>query len=325
MEPFDVSPRDIDLRRDLLREGWRDRDIARAVQRGDLTKVRYGAYIRTPLLTELDDVGLARVRSRAVLRTATGAAVLTHQSALAEYGLPLWGMSLHSTHLTRTDGRAGRREAGVVQHRACLEPEEWAVRDAVAVVNLARAVLEVIVTHKSEVGLVAACMALKSGRTSMEELRAMEEVTERWPNSLNVRIVLARVDGRLSNVAEARVWHLFHEQRLPVPEPQVEVVDEFGILLGIVDFLWREFGVFLEFDGKIKYDKFRKPGETLDQYLMREKRREEQICLATGWVCLRIQWSDLDSPVRLAKRILHVLASRPQSATVAPGVAPLGS
>lgn len=310
MEPFPVTPRDIDLRRDLIGRGWRDRDIARAVQTGDLTKVRYGAYVRTPLLVDLDDVGLARVRSRAVLRTATDAAVLTHQSSLAEFGVPLWGMDLGSTHLTRTDGRAGRREAGVVQHRAGLEREEWSIRDGVAVVNLARAVLEAIVTHRSEVGLVAACLALRSGGVSMEELRAAEEETERWPHSLNVRIVMARADGRVSNVAEARAWHLFHEQRLPLPEPQVEVFDEFGNLLGIVDFLWRGFGVFLEFDGKIKYEKFRKPGETLDQYLMREKRREEQICLMTGWICIRIQWSDLETPVRLAKRIAEVLASR---------------
>lgn len=310
MEPFVVTPKDIDLRRDLMGAGWRDRDIARAVRRGDLSKVRYGAYIRTPLLADLDDVGLARVRSRAVLRTATPSAVLSHQSGLAEYGLPLWGMDLHSTHVTRTDGRAGRREAGVIQHRAVLGDEDWSVRDDVRVVTLARAVLEVIVTHRSEVGLVGACMALTSGMTTLEQLRAEEAVTERWPNSLNVRIVLARADHRLSNVAEARAWHFFHEQRLPLPEPQVEVHDEFGNLLGIVDFLWRDLGVFLEFDGKLKYEKFRRPGETLDQYLLREKRREELICQVTGWVCIRIQWSDLELPVRTAKRIGQVLSSR---------------
>ena len=310
MEPFVVTPKDIDLRRDLMRAGWRDRDIARAVRRGDLSRVRYGAYVRTPLLADLDDVGLARVRSRAVLKTATASAVLSHQSGLAEYGCPLWGMDLDSTHVTRTDGRAGRREAGVIQHRALLEDEDWSVRDEVRVVTLARAVLEVIVAHKSEVGLVAACMALTSGMASIEQLRAEEATTERWPNSLNVRIVLARADHRLSNVAEARTWHLCHEQRLPLPEPQVEVRDEFGNLLGIVDFLWRGFGVFLEFDGKLKYEKFRKPGETLDQYLLREKRREELICQVTGWTCIRIQWTDLESPVRTAKRIGQVLASR---------------
>ena len=305
-----VSPRDIDLRRDLVSRGWRDRDIARAVGAGDLSKVRYGAYVRTPLLADLDDVGLARVRARAVLRTATDAAVLTQHSALAEYGIPLWGMDLSSTHITRTDGRAGRREAGVVQHRASVEDEEWSIRDNVPVMNLPRAVLETIVAHKSEVGVVSACMALASGQVSMAELRAAEEAANHWPNSLNVRIVLSRADARLTNVAEARVWHLFHEMRLPLPEPQIEVFDEHGSLLGIADFVWRELGVFLEFDGKIKYERFRRPGESLDQYLMREKRREELICQVTGWVCIRLQWSDLEAPVRVSRRIADVLASR---------------
>ena len=102
------------------------------------------------------------------------------------------------------------------------------------------------------------------------------------------RLVLARADGRLTNVAEARTWHLFFEQRVPRPEPQVEVFDEHGNLLGIVDFLWPGLGVFLEFDGRIKYEQHRRPGESLADYLMREKRREEQICVQKGWICIRV-------------------------------------
>ena len=77
-----------------------------------------------------------------------------------------------------------------------------------------------------------------------------------------------------------------------------------------MDFLWRLHGVFLEFDGKIKYEKFRRPGETLDEYLMREKRREELICQATGWVCIRITWANLEQPVATARRIRAILSSR---------------
>jgi very-short-patch-repair endonuclease len=140
------------------------------------------------------------------------------------------------------------------------------------------------------------------------------EAAERWPNSLNSRIVMSRADRRLTSVAEARTWHFFYEHHIARPEPQVEVHDEAGRLLGIVDFLWREHGVFLEFDGKIKYERFRRPGETLDDYLMREKRREEQICQVTGWVCIRITWADIENPVRTANRIRSVLEGRTKPA-----------
>ncbi len=83
----------------------------------------------------------------------------------------------------------------------------------------------------------------------------------------------------------------------------MRVHDDEGNLLGIVDFVWRELGVFLEFDGRIKYAEHRRPGESLADYLLREKRREEQICVSRGWICIRITWADLQRPVVLARRI----------------------
>ncbi len=43
---------------------------------------------------------------------------------------------------------------------------------------------------------------------------------------------------------------------------------------------------------------------------MREKAREELVCLLTGWTCLRISWADLARPELLAARIRGVIAAR---------------
>lgn len=313
-EDFPICLENIELRRELVRAGWPDRDIARNVRAGELTRVRYGAYVRSSLLKDLDTVGRMRVRSRAVLRTAHPTSVLSHQASLAEWDIPLWGVSLEQTDLTRTDGKAGRRESGIVHHSATLAKDEWTMRHGVPVVKPARAVIEVILSSTPEVGLVAACGALSKGRTTPEALQSAAARADRWPNSLHARIVLARADRRLTSVAEARTWHLFYEQQIVRPEPQVEVHDEWGSLLGIVDFLWREYGVFLEFDGRIKYERFRRAGESLEDYVMREKHREESICQVTGWVCIRITWADLENPVRTARRIRNVLAGRTKPA-----------
>ena len=56
---FPVGIDDIDLRRELVAEGWTDRDIAYAVRPADLRKVRYGAYVRAALVAQLDAVGHA--------------------------------------------------------------------------------------------------------------------------------------------------------------------------------------------------------------------------------------------------------------------------
>ncbi len=100
-------------------------------------------------------------------------------------------------------------------------------------------------------------------------------------------------------MAESRTWFMCWAQHLPRPRPQVPVLDENGWVFAYADFVWEEEGVFLEFDGRIKYEKYRRKGETLEEYLMREKRREEQICLLTGWQCIRIRgrtWSTPSGP-----------------------------
>lgn len=310
MAEFQLSPTDVLLRRDLIAEGLTDRDIHAQVKAGALTKLRYGAYAPTGLLHEVDGVDMMRARARAVLRTAHESAVLSHQNGLAEHGVPLWGVGLDETHLTRTDGRAGRREAGVVHHRAVLEPRWWNVHHGVPVVHPARAAIEVATAHGPEAGLVAACGVLHLELATVAELHEAAAAARHWPGSLGTRLVLARADGRLTNVAEARTWHMFFEQRIPRPEPQVRVLDEDGNLLGIVDFLWPGLGVFLEFDGRIKYEQHRRPGESLADYLMREKRREEQICVHKGWICIRVTWADLQRPAVLARRIMKALDSR---------------
>ena len=139
--------------------------------------------------------------------------------------------------------------------------------------------------------------------------RAVRE-RRHWPRTLASHLVLGMADGRLESVAETRTAFLCHEQRLPRPEPQVVVRNESGYEFARVDFAGVEHGVFLEFDGRIKYEQLRREGESLEAFLMREKRREERICQLTGWVCIRISWSDLENPKATAIRIRRMLHSR---------------
>lgn len=309
--PFPITRQDILLRRELIAQGYNDRAVWRMVKAGILVRVRYGAYVDADLVRGIGNVGMSRVRARAVLKTAHPTSVLSLHSALAEYDVPLWGVDLAETHLTRTDGSGGgRREAGVAHHSSLLPETQTRMQHDVPVVSPARAGIEVMAANNVEVGLVLVNGLLNRGLSTIDELTALARDTDHWPDSLTTRIVLSLADVRMSSVAESRTHHLFHAQRLPWPEPQVEVRNEFGDLLGVVDFLWRDYGVFLEFDGRIKYDKFRRHGETLDQYLRREKLREERICVATGWVCIRVSWADLENPAATARRIRSLLVSR---------------
>ena len=74
-----------------------------------------------------------------------------------------------------------------------------------------------------------------------------------------------------------------------------------------LDFAWPEHDVWLEFDGKEKYVKYLREGETATDAVLREKRREDRIRELTGWRCIRITWADLFFPDRLAARIRDML------------------
>lgn len=302
------------LRRDALGDGYTDKQIQALVRSGDWHRVRHGAYCSGQLWAELSAADRHRVRCRAVLRTAHASTVLSHVSAAVERGAPVWGVNLDEVHTTRTDGKCGRRESGIVHHRGALPEEHVEEVNGVPVTIAPRCVIEVCTVTNVESALITTNGMLNAGHTTCDEVAALAHDTRFWPSSLTTRMVLGLAHPEIESALESRVWHLLWSERLPRPEPQVEVRDENGRLVARVDFAWREAGVFLEADGREKYRRHRRPGESLEEYLMREKRREELVCLLTGWVCIRVSWADLADPRKLASRIRAVLSSRRQPA-----------
>jgi hypothetical protein len=95
------------FRRHLLEQGHTDRSIQRMLSRGDLVRVRPGAYVEPHVWKALDEEGRFCLRGRAVLGQAKTTTALSHTSALAEHAAPLWGFDLNDVHVTRTDGLWG--------------------------------------------------------------------------------------------------------------------------------------------------------------------------------------------------------------------------
>ena len=298
------------LRRELLAEGYTDQQIRALVKRGVLARIRHGAYTDADLWRRLDPAGRHRLLIRAVLKRAHPATVVTHVSAAVERGAPVWGIPLDAVHVTRTDGKAGRREAGVVHHCGALGPEDVEVVDGIPLSRPARCAVEVTTMATVEPALVTVNGMLHAKMMTADEFAAAVETHKHWPDTLASRIVVQLCDARIQSVGESRTLYLAWAQHLPRPEPQVTVLDEHGRVFAYCDFAWQQYGVFLEFDGREKYRRYRRKDETLDEFLMREKKREERICQLTGWVCIRISWADLEDPVRTARRIRRVLASR---------------
>ena len=238
-----------------------------------------------------------------MLKQARTPVVLSHVSGLLEYDVPLWDVDLSDVHVTRRDGRIGRREAGVHQHTGLVAPQDVVVRNGVPVMVPDRLALEIATLLDVEHALPVVCDLLHRKWTTQAELAARQAVMEFWPRSLNAEIVLRLADPRIESIGEARTLKLLWEHRLPMPELQYVVRDAHGEVVGRVDFAWPELGVFLEFDGKVKYEKLLRPGEWASDVVVREKKREQDICRITGWRCIRITWADLERALRTAVMI----------------------
>lgn len=298
-----VARHGVFLRREALAAGYHDHAIAGLVRGGEWVRVRRGAYVFGDGWASLDPNSRYAVLCRAAVRQANTDVVLSHTSAASEYDAPLWECDLGVVHLTRRDRRAGRAEAGIRQHRGQLAPGDVVERNGLSIVSAERTALELTLVLDVEHAMVEIDHLLHQGFTTVEQLRDRYETMTHWPDSLTTDLVLRLVDSRSESVGESRARYLCWAQHLPAPIPNHPILDERGVEIARVDLAWPTLGVFLEFDGKEKYLRHRREGESVIDCVLREKQRESRICELTGWRCVRITWADLYRPADVASRV----------------------
>lgn len=299
----------IGLRRTLLDRGHTDRSLARAVRTGVLARPRRGAYVAGEVWRTMTEEQRYAVRCRvAVLQARTGV-ILSHVSALPFNDGPLWGFDLSEIHVTREDGFAGRREAGIQRHCGQLLAGDVVETHGLLVMSALRATLETTMLGSAESGLVVANHFLHRGDFEPGELAARyAESMDHWPHSLATGTVLRLADPRVESVGESRTSYFFFARGLPKPIPQFEVYDG-ARLVARLDFALPDHGIWFEFDGRTKYERYLQPGETAADAVVREKRREEEVAELTGWRCLRVTWAELADPAALEARVRRLMAS----------------
>lgn len=287
---------------DLLAAGYHDKAIARLLRRGVLRRVRHGAYTYAKHWAGLDERGRHDLECRAILRNARTPTLLAGPTAGRVLGVPVWDLG-DEVHVARLDRRADRRDAGRRPHRGELRVEDVTVRDGLPITSGTRTALDVISMTDAEHALVVIDGLLHAGETTVDLIVRRAHGMRFNPHSLTVPLVLMHAEGRHESAGETRAAWMFRKGGLPRPTPQAEIRDRSGRVIARVDFAWPELGVFVEFDGMEKYLRHRRPGESITDCVLREKRREERICGLTGWRCIRITWADLYRPQIVIPRI----------------------
>ncbi|MFC6286648.1 hypothetical protein ACFP3Q_10575 [Nocardioides sp. GCM10027113] len=287
--------------------GYDDRDVARFVRGKQWMRFRRGFYTLPDHWAALDDTGRHLLRAHAVLRSLGEGVVLSHVSAAIAHGISVWGLPLDLVHVTRLDGGAGRTEAGVVHHEGFTLDDDVTKLDGKPVTTPDRAALEAASLGDGEAALCTLDSVLHESLCTEPALHRRFELMAHWPGKRHLHVPLRMADGRAESVGESRGRWLCWSYHLPAPEPQFEVRDADGRLLGTCDWGWPRHGVLGEFDGRVKYGRLVAPDQEAGDVVFAEKQREDLLFEVTGYRMFRAVWSDYDRPRVTAARLSRLL------------------
>ena len=280
------------LTRDLSQQGFSSSEIRRMVRRGELARIRRGAYVADGAgrSADLDPYDLRTPHRRLIDATVSQLhprAAISHGSAAAVLGLPLFTGMVDHVHLTRDRRGGGVRRPVVWVHGSPLREQDRVVADGLVITSLARTAVDLARTLPYDQAVAVADGSLRAG-ADLGDLAECLEQAQRWHGSGQARRAIAVADGRSESVGESFSRIRISSAGLPEPVLQLEVFDDRGALIGRCDFAWPAHRTLGEFDGRIKYGRLRRPGETVEDAVHREKLREDAL-RDHGWQVVR--WS----------------------------------
>jgi hypothetical protein len=301
---------DFVLARELLGAAERGR-LYRAVETGDLTRVRPGVYLPTAIWMQRNDDERHLDRVRAAALAFERPVVFASASAAALWRLPT--ASGWPQHPTAVGDRApgGRSSSRLRVNSDGMPSEVWVV-DGLAATSLPRTVVDVARRGGFEAGVVMADRVLAparrddrgvhSFRTTRDELRSALRALAVDKGAARVLAVIEFADGLSGSVGESVSRVTIHVLGFPAPILQQEFRDTVGRMY--TDFWWPEFRLIGEFDGRGKYlrDEFTR-GRSTAQVVIEEKLREDRL-RALGPRVMRFGWEEARSPAAMRRTLL---------------------
>ncbi len=287
-------------RAEALEAGCTINDIRTAVRLGDWRRLRKGAYVFADEWASLEDTDRHWLRTRAAVRALGDDVAVSHASGVVAHAIDGWRLDLTRIHGTRLDGRSGRMIGDVVQHERGKGNLEILNVAGIRVLAPQRCVLEAAVHLEPEAAFCLVESGLRSKQFDRADLETAYAAMHARHRMGRLQPLIAMAGSRSGSVAESRGSWIFDQAGLPRPQQQWEVLRADGSLAGVVDWVWHEWRLIVEFDGKVKYSgRF---GQSGTDALFAEKQREDEIRELTGYRFLRLTWEDLAHPTPIVAR-----------------------
>jgi len=291
------------------RTGLGEQDYIRAERRGELVRVRRGAYCEASHWNALGSRERHILRMRAVNAAAAVRPVFRSYSAGAVWGMPILGEWPSDVHVCCEPSAGGRSSPGVRRHP--LAPTEVVEREGLLVTGLASTVLDVALATDFAPAVATLDWALwrkNDFRITADSVRAELEGRAPRYRRRHADAVIGFATDLSDSFGESITRAAMFELGYPVPELQVRFRDARGAM--VVDYFWKAENKVGEFDGAEKYMRRKYTGNlTPGEIVWREKKREDRLRRQCSGV-IRIIWSEARNP-RLLDRQLHEFGLTP--------------
>lgn len=291
---------------DLVRSGLSPHEIATLRTKGQLHRLRRGVYTDAPEVDADDEHRKLIVATRHVVDPTN---VLSHTSAALTHGLPIRRDAYERVTMIRRTKGHGDKGPHLLIRNTRITDAEVETRDAFPITTLCRTVADVARTEPRMWGVAAADAALRLGADRAELVDAVNRHA-RLHGIQKARRVVEFATPHSESPAESVSRLHMQLSGLPLPQQQVEVIDDHGEFVGRVDFLWPEYGLIGEVDGKSKYGTLLRPGQSAEDVVMAEKRRDNAL-RALGYWIVHWDWSVAIHPGRLRSVVAAGLAAAP--------------
>lgn len=256
-----------------------DRALRRAAERGEMTRLRIGAYVSTAVWNALSKEDRHRLAAAAAAEM-NSAFVASHRTAAVLHGVPLLGAGDGLVHTRATEAAGTRTEHGYRKHAVADQHLHVGRVDGIASTTLERTVVDLALTESFEGAVVAADRALRHGATKDSLRAALDELAPKKGRA-RAGAVIAFADGASGSVGESYSRVLIERSGFPRPLLQAAFSDLRG-LIGYVDFFWPDFRLIGEFDGMEKYSRRESVGRKAPGDVVTEEKIREDRLRATG-------------------------------------------
>ena len=227
-----------------------------------------------------------------------GAAVLSHRSAAAHWGI----RPSQAREVDVTTARQRRPRAGLRFHRSYLPNDEVTKVDGIPITTIPRTLFDlaaVVSPRQLNRAVNEAEIRRLWGSLSLDDLLIRHP---RRSGAAALRAVLATPGANITrSELEDRFLELLRRARLPLPETNVSL-EVNGVWIE-ADCIWPAQRLIVELDGHATH---------ATRSAFESDRARDRALVAAGWRVMRITWRQLhDEPAALTRDVRASLADRP--------------